>query len=58
MSNVEIIKEITNTIRVLAEFIHYTKLGDDLSYDEHSTLDNIIYNMICLVKEIDENEWN
>lgn len=58
MSNVETIKQLANAIRVLAESIHYTKLGDNISFEGHSALDNIISDMICLVREVDENGTN
>ena len=52
MSNLETIKELANAIRVLAESIHYTKLGNDISFEEHSALHNIIHDMLCLVREV------
>lgn len=56
MNNAETIKQLANAIRVLAETIHYTKLGDDIPFEKHSALHNIIYDMLCLVREVDENE--
>lgn len=56
ISERETIKQLANAIRVLAETIYYTKLSDELSYEEHSALHNIIHDMLCLVTEVNENE--
>ena len=56
MSNAETVKELATAIRILAETIQYTKLGDEISYGVRSELMNIINNMETLVAEVDENE--
>lgn len=56
MSERETIKQLANAIRVLAESIHYTKLSENISFENNSALHNIIHDMLCLVREIDENE--
>ena len=56
MNGRETLKQLANAIRVLAESIHYTKLSDELSYEEPSSLHNIIHDMLCLVREVDEHE--
>lgn len=56
MNNAETIKELANAIQILAESIHYTKLGDELPYGVRSELIDIINNMDTLVAEVGENE--
>lgn len=56
MKERETIKQLANAIQVLAESIHYTKLGDELSYEGQSSLHNTIHDMLCLVREVDKNE--
>lgn len=56
MSERETIKQLANAIRVLAESIHYTKLSENISLENNSSLHNIIHDMLCLVREVDEND--
>lgn len=56
MSERETIKQLANAIRVLAESIHYTKLSENISFENNSSLHNIIHDMLCLVREVDEHE--
>lgn len=56
MNERKTIKELANAIQILAESIHYTKLGDELSYGVRSELIDIINNMETLVAEVDKNE--
>lgn len=54
MNSAETIKELANAIQILAESIHYTKLGDELPYGVRGQLIYIINNMETLVAEVEE----
>ena len=55
MNERETIKQLANAIRVLAESIHYTKLSENIPFEDNSSLHNIIHDMLCLVAEVDDN---